>query len=295
METTFRVVTLEEADKLLSEDSRNRPLRDIWVDQLAGMMAAGDWYPATGDTIKISTAGKLLDGQHRLFAMLLYGKPLKFNVATGIKPMAQEYMDNTVTRTGSDGLSMHGYVNANVLAAASRLLLFYEHGVLVSQGKRRGRRSQFEGTMKFPPRAIRRFVEKNEAIIDIVSRSCKKAPRTLTPTLQAATRWFLEGHASPNGPAGYLRESSDWFFDHLLLGHDLHLKSPIFALRRLLENERRRKGLSYSWHQKLALTFKAWNLIQRGKEINHLIFRPGEHFPWPIDPKNHKLRLAGDS
>ena len=56
-------VTAEVAAAWLGANTRNRGLRHARIDQYAEDMKAGRWHP-TGETIKFSVSGRLLDGQH---------------------------------------------------------------------------------------------------------------------------------------------------------------------------------------------------------------------------------------
>lgn len=58
------------AKKMLASNADNqRNLRMSKVEQYVRDMLAGHW-PITGETIKVATDGALIDGQHRLTAVL---------------------------------------------------------------------------------------------------------------------------------------------------------------------------------------------------------------------------------
>ncbi|GAB3659310.1 hypothetical protein GCM10027596_16710 [Nocardioides korecus] len=62
-------VTPEMAESWLSRNANNRNLRGQVIASYARDVAAGSWV-LNGETVKISTAGQLLDGQHRLIAVV---------------------------------------------------------------------------------------------------------------------------------------------------------------------------------------------------------------------------------
>lgn len=111
----------------LRRNANNRNLRDDTVLMYAADMEAGNWL-MTGEAIKFDTSGNLLDGQHRLHAIVTAGVPVRMMVMTGITPEAQRVMDSGVKRTASDALRMSGQSNAALLAAAARLAIAYEAG-----------------------------------------------------------------------------------------------------------------------------------------------------------------------
>src|SRR4051812_39659069 len=75
------------APKLASEWLRtmvaNRPLSQIKAVEYGLAMERGDWV-LNGETIKFNDKGNLIDGQHRLQACVLAGKPFQTYVVRGI-------------------------------------------------------------------------------------------------------------------------------------------------------------------------------------------------------------------
>lgn len=62
-------ITPELARQLLSNNKINRKIKPTIVERYAEQMEAGEWK-FTGDTIKVDGEGMLLDGQHRLLAII---------------------------------------------------------------------------------------------------------------------------------------------------------------------------------------------------------------------------------
>jgi hypothetical protein len=58
-----------EASALLARNVSNRPLRPRYIESLARQMLDGYWQ-LVGDPIRVADNGRLLDGQHRLHAIL---------------------------------------------------------------------------------------------------------------------------------------------------------------------------------------------------------------------------------
>lgn len=70
--------------------------------------------------IIISDTGKLLDGQHRLKAVLMSQKPLKTYVRWGVPEASFVHIDNGAARTAADFILCK---NKNIVAAAAKYLL----------------------------------------------------------------------------------------------------------------------------------------------------------------------------
>ena len=95
----------EEAAGILEHDySGNRKVNGTWVVQLADMMRRGVFESMNGQTIVLHEDGDLLDGQHRLWAIVESGATLPFQVATvgGDKRSVFETIDNGRVRKAAD-------------------------------------------------------------------------------------------------------------------------------------------------------------------------------------------------
>lgn len=121
------------AERWLSANMSNRSIRPQHVDVLARDMEAGHWQ-MTGEAIKLDTAGNLIDGQHRLSAVLASGCAIQMLVAFGLAPESQQAMDAGARRSASDALSFAGMSNTASLAHAARCAIAWERGALRTVG-----------------------------------------------------------------------------------------------------------------------------------------------------------------
>lgn len=116
-------VTPDIAARWLQNNQSNRTIRPNQVDRYARDMKAGNWK-FTGEAIKFSPNGKLLDGQHRLSAIVKSGCTVLIAVFRGISSDAQAVMDTGSARKASDNLHMQqGHKNATIVASVARLAL----------------------------------------------------------------------------------------------------------------------------------------------------------------------------
>ena len=125
------LVTPEMAVKLLESNNTNRPLTDGHVKMIAEQIRDGRWK-FNGDTIKISASNDVLDGQHRLWAVVDSQIAIDTILVTGIEPDAFATIDTLrKTRSGSDTLARMGLArHRKTAAAALGWLLRYQRGVL---------------------------------------------------------------------------------------------------------------------------------------------------------------------
>ncbi|HUT56719.1 MAG TPA: hypothetical protein VNA25_02465 [Phycisphaerae bacterium] len=85
----------------------NRKLRQWKVDTIARDLCAGRWR-YNGAAIRFDTQGRLLDGQHRLWACVEANRPITTAVAFNLARQAGINIDTAMPRNGADGLNMTG-------------------------------------------------------------------------------------------------------------------------------------------------------------------------------------------
>jgi hypothetical protein len=129
------LVTPELAASWLDQNSRNRSLSVPRVNVYALDMRKGTWA-YNPQPIILTAEGQLLDGQHRLHAVIKSGVPTNFEVVFGAPRETQDVIDRGRTRSVKDTLAFSGVTNANVVAAAARQILRYDGypGVVWSGG-----------------------------------------------------------------------------------------------------------------------------------------------------------------
>lgn len=104
----IEIVTPERAAQLLDHNKENRPLSQQHVNRIASQIVTGKWQ-FNGDTIKISEDGDVLDGQHRLWAIMEAKMPVETVIIFGIKREAFATIDTiSKARGGADILALNG-------------------------------------------------------------------------------------------------------------------------------------------------------------------------------------------
>lgn len=126
-------VTPDLAEKWLGQNNHNRNLRDRAVAAYARDMKAGNWAE-NGESIKFAKDGTLLDGQHRLWAVVDSGVTVRMLVVTGLEGSDQETMDAGRKRSLSDALHLRGEINSSILGSVLRRTLMWEHGSYRNSG-----------------------------------------------------------------------------------------------------------------------------------------------------------------
>lgn len=126
MELSIEVmdVTPSQAQQWLSHNQENRYLSPIGVKRYAEQMRRGQWQ-LTHQGIAIDSEGNLLDGQHRLAAIVESGCTIKMMVTQNVPRETFMYVDNGKKRAAAQLLPKH-LGNVSSLASAARYLLVVE-------------------------------------------------------------------------------------------------------------------------------------------------------------------------
>lgn len=240
------VVTPEMAHRWLKQNTRNRPTKKRQIEVYARDMAAGRWQ-LTGEAIKFSTSGVLLDGQNRLHAVIKAGVPVLMFVARGLDVGAQTVMDTGAKRSASDALHLNGRTNSANLAAAARLAL----GVKAVGYDRASRynvsNSEIENFLDTNPdmaRAVQLGVEYHRKLDCIPAVTSYATWRFLRIDEGDALR-FLIAAGDKSG---------------------LYEGDPTIAMTYRFA-EARRSGTKLSHADYLSVMFRAWNARRKGEQV----------------------------
>ena len=109
---TERVTPTKAAEWLAKHNIKNRRLRKRHVSMLASDMSAGRWR-MTHEAIGFDESGRLIDGQHRLSAVVESGKPQEFLVVRKLPEGTQLFVDNGCRRSLADAATFEGSLSIN--------------------------------------------------------------------------------------------------------------------------------------------------------------------------------------
>jgi len=115
MKTELMTVTPDIAREWLKKNHHNRPIVKASVERYARDMTAGEWK-VTHQGIAFAPDGSLLDGQHRLMAIVASGVSVVTNVSQGVSEDVFIAMDGGRSRKMADRLVIFKDPEANRLA-----------------------------------------------------------------------------------------------------------------------------------------------------------------------------------
>ena len=115
IEIKKELITPKVAERLLEHNEHNRKLASPRVLMYANDMLLGRWKQDTGETIKISPEGRLLDGQNRLNAVIKSKTPIYFHVAYNVPDDVFDVIDTGKLRNASDVFTIEKIASSTCL------------------------------------------------------------------------------------------------------------------------------------------------------------------------------------
>jgi len=179
-------------------------------------MEDGLFMPELG-FISFDKKGQMIDGQHRLQAIIESQSTFKMKIITGLDPNVRNIIDTGMKRSLSDILRMDGIDNAGLVSGAiAKMIIFDATGRFDARLNRKFHHADFSKAMKKHPE-IRICAEKLRPsaifrrpaqILALYSLCTKVAPR-----------------------------KADEFFLRLMTGENLEKNSPLLEIRRIVLNK----------------------------------------------------------
>lgn len=244
-----------EAIALLAHNHQNRPLSAHAVRRYAKAMKEGQWR-LNGEGIQIADDGTLLNGQHRLQAIVSSGVTVPILLVRGVARDTFSTFDDGKKRNGTDVLSLRGEKNAAVLLTSARTILLMTRGSTVFNMVTN---SDVLATVDAYPE-VRTWVNKYANTAKIKNVFPNYLPGVLT---LASSRYGFEVVES--------------FFNKLASGENLSATDPAFQLREKFMTAP--KGLRMSQEMKIAYCVKAINAHIQGKPMKILRHQEREALP----------------
>lgn len=273
-----QVVTVdpEKARAWLQKNAKNRKIRYWHVDRLAKVMLDGKWS-LNGQTISFSSDGTLLDGQHRLLAVVQSGVTIQTVVSFGVDdPNAFKTYDATMLKRGVEQIAgMMGIENKNLATAISRRLLHWDK----TENKKLFTLMNESYTRLEADEILDYIVINNNEIQSMIKDMSKSLPARRCKARSAFIAALIICNRKDE-------VASLVFNEGIITGANLPVNSPIHLLRDRLIDPPSKRGMGWE-NEVMALTIKAWNKHLIGKPLKHLRWIRGgdtpEYFPVPGD------------
>lgn len=250
------LVTPDMAKAWLAARHPNRRIVAKRVEELAVLMRQDVWH-LNGEPLIFDADGVLLDGQHRLSALVQAGKSVPFLIVRGVSMDAQATLGQAITRSRADILAMHSQANSKCLAGALAVLWRYDHGLMLAPKRSFHAQHTLGMLTRYPGIAA--------------SMSWGFSTRKFLPvSLGAALHYVMQQQDAA---------LSKHVFTRLRDGTDLTASDPLHALRERLIEARTRQPRPQPWI--LALWHvRTWNAMRNGGSPAPLPWEPQvDRFP----------------
>ncbi len=266
MRSKVQTITPARASEWLESNTTNRPVSRTVVRSFAEAMKRGEWI-VTHQGIAFDVSGVLIDGQHRLAAVVEADIAVAMTVFTDVDDGTFDVLDTGKRRNAADVLAIEGEKSATMLAAMVRTVwLFHNRPDLNwSGGAAAVTNHQIVQTLEDHPK-LRDFVAVGEQI--------------------AAATGMIKSAA---GAASFLVENvnrranlSSWY-EGIIDGAGLKKTDPRLLFRRVMFAMARKQAGQVmrrrDTREHVALYIKAFNAWAVGEELAQLRFTTRETMP----------------
>jgi len=127
MQTEVVKVTPAIAEQYLSKNIKNRSISQSRVSGYANDMKEGRWL-FNPNPVSFDVTGELIDGQHRLLAVIESGCEIDMLILYGAPEASKAIIDFNRPRSASDILKIEGYADANNISALAKKIIAVENG-----------------------------------------------------------------------------------------------------------------------------------------------------------------------
>lgn len=287
MKTSIQTIQPLEAVQYLETVQNNRKVNRAHVTTLGNTLKDNRWM-VNGESIKfaIDENGNnfLIDGQHRLRAVVASDTPITTVVIEGLDPEAFVSLDSGKRRSLADVLTILDYPHPSVLSGALNILEKYYSSGIGSGGASTASLSneRAENLMHQYPTLVQSA--------DVLTKMTSTNP--VSPTISTAMHYVfanLEPSKDKLASLGEQRAKLDQVQDAdsfwLKFGRGLNLTEdcPIRRFREILLEHRRMKRTQTRYYITSGLV-KAWNHWRKGTQLKRFYHQPdgkSASFPQP--------------
>jgi len=251
------LVTPELAKEYLSHNTSNRVLNKRYIGKYVNEMKKGLWT-LSNDAIIFSESGVLLNGQHRLTAVVQSGVTCEFLVGFGFPESTFNVLDSGKARSGGDVFRCNGIHNGTTLASIIRkyiLLSTHVEGLSIDMV---GNSTLVE--------EYNRDTDFCTYILAVSRREVKDGCGAFLATELGAYHAYLVKER--NYEQSYVLS----FFEQLT-EREQCTNATISLLRRMMTNDRMSNRHIPAKHR-MMLFVKTWNAYVDGKELQILRWSP---------------------
>lgn len=257
------------------------------VRAIAQKMLAGTFID-TGQDVAFDWFDRLIDGQHRLLAVIESGVSVYMTVSWGYDPLVYLHRDEDGKTRGMGTYLSKDFRHPDRAISAYRILLDYEHlesrTSMLGKGHLAFGRRSVGGMKANREKALSWCIERKEALQHLLAVVHAPEAKAILPPPALSSGFYLWV---------YLQwpDQADHFFTKLIDGSGLRANDPIFqtrkSLERLKEKGRRKMGTAVPYYEWGAILLKGWNSFVEGGTADRISFSASEAWPRLAQPQTH--------
>ncbi len=258
------LITPRLAKDLLEANVLNRRVNKPVEQRYLNDMISGKWIEGTGETIKISKTGRILDGQHRLRALIKSGLSFYFYVSSNIDDKVFSVLDTGKSRNATDCFKVACVKNENQIPS---IIAMYN---LLKDNRRAGTQIHKKATNAD---LLAAYFE-NEIFWQEVVRMAHSYYLSFAKILSPSFIGGFYAYFNDLDP-----EKSEPFISQLTTG--IAISNPAINLLRnkLMQDKMSQRKMPINL--KIALIIKTWNIYIKNSNIKVLKFDT-KRDPFPV-------------
>ena len=229
-------------------------------------MIEGRWKEDTCELIKVSKRGVLLDGQHRLLAVVKSNKPIYFHVGYDLPDDVFDVLDTGSIRNASDTFLIKGIKHQNAIPSMINIYTALKNGYSILPQK------NYRPTNSI----LLELYYKDEVFWQGVSTKALSWYQSFAKILSPSTMGGLYALLSEIN-----EHDADRFFSQLATGLNIENISINLLRQKLMQDKMAPRKMTATLRH--ALIIKAWNCFRKNEEIKVLKFdMVRDKFPKPL-------------
>lgn len=253
-------VTPDMAAEMIEHNTMNRNISQLNVKRYAQAMQSGEWEQ-NGQTITIAEDGTILDGQHRLWAIIESGMTITFLIVYNVRKEAIATIDSGVIRTFKHLLQIKGSKHAATAASLTKLAWIYDNFDAELHDS--------SGKIALRNPVLECYYDENRDLIEQAAAMAETGCHHFTKS-HMGLGFFLFLRRNPG--------KAEEFAGMLKSGQNLYTGHPIMTLRtKLIDNLMSKHKLTV--RETLAFYIKAWNMFLKGKDVSVFRWNNTEKLP----------------
>lgn len=249
------LVTPSIAKEYLEANKSNRRVKTPLIAQYSNDMANGRWKEDTGELIKIAKSGRILDGQHRLLAVIKSNKSIYFHFAINVPDDVFDVIDTGSSRNATDTFKVQGIKQENSIPS---IISMYN---LLVNGKKIGLQKNHKSTNAM---LLEQYYQ-DEIFWQNIAKTTHTLYLSFAKILTPSMIGGFYAYLSKLNP-----EKAEEFITQLTTGVNIQNETITFLRNKLMQDKMSPRKMPPTL--KMALIIKTWNFFIKDQRVKLLKF-----------------------